>query len=162
PYHLRSFPGYRLLQEFFTMPAKFLFVEVAGLEKIWTGGFQNSAELIFLFSGMVEEDRRQRLEIGISPSTFRLGSVPIVNLFAQTAEPILLDQYKQEYKVVPDIRRPSAVEIFSVDEVTTVDSATRQIIAYRPFHSYGNESHVPGNEHFWIANRRASNRLDDD
>jgi type VI secretion system protein ImpG len=162
PYHRRSFPGYRLLQEFFTMPAKFLFVEVTGIEGIWSGGFRNSAELIFLFSGTVEEDRRHRLEIGISPNTFRLGSVPIVNLFSQTAEPILLDQYKQEYQVIPDLRRPNAVEVFSVDEVSTIDASTRQIITYRPFHSYGNESHARGNESFWVANRRNSSRLDDD
>ena len=162
PYHLRSFLGYRLLQEFFTMPAKFLFVEIAGLERIWAGGFKNSAELIFLFSGSVDEDRRHKLEIGISPSTFRLGCVPIVNLFSQTAEPILLDQFKHEYQVNPDIRRPGAMEIFSVDEVNTIDSGTRQIIAYRPFHSYQHDYHEAGAQHFWIANRRASNRLNDD
>ena len=162
PYHLRSFLGYRLLQEFFTMPAKFLFVEVAGLENIWASGFKNAAELIFLFSGSVDEDRRHKLEIGISPKTFRLGCVPIVNLFSQTAEPILLDQFKHEYQVIPDIRRPGAMEIFSVDEVNTIDSATRQIIAYRPFHSYRHDYHEAGNQHFWIANRRVSNRLNDD
>jgi type VI secretion system protein ImpG len=144
------------------MPAKFLFVEIAGLESIWAGGFKNAAELIFLFSGSVDEDRRHKLEIGLSPNTFRLGCVPIVNLFSQTAEPILLDQFKHEYQVVPDIRRPGAMEIFSVDEVNTIDSTTRQIIAYRPFHSYRHDYHEAGTQHFWIANRRASNRLNDD
>lgn len=144
------------------MPAKFLFVEVTGLEETWVDGFKNSAEFIFLFSGPLEEDRRHRLEIGISPNTFRLGAVPIINLFSQTAEPILLDQYKQEYQVIPDIRRPNAAEVFSVDEVSTIDSSTRQIIPYRPFHSYGNEYRVSGNEYFWIANRRAANHLNDD
>jgi type VI secretion system protein ImpG len=162
PYHLRSFLGYRLLQEFFTMPAKFLFVEVAGLETIWPSGFKNAAELIFLFSGSVDEDRRHKLEIGTSRKTFRLGCVPIVNLFSQTAEPILIDQFKHEYQVIPDIRRPGAIEIFSVDQVSTIDSATRQIITYRPFHSYRHDYHEAGNQHFWIANRRVSNRLNDD
>jgi type VI secretion system protein ImpG len=162
PYHHRSFLGYRLLQEFFAMPAKFLFVELAGLEKIWSDGFKNSAELIFFFSGSIDEDRRHKLEIGISLSTFRLGCIPIVNLFSQTAEPILLDQFKHEYLVTPDIRRPGAMEIFSVDEVNTIDSATREIIAYRPFHSYRHDYHEAGTQHFWIANRRAANRLNDE
>ena len=161
PYHRRSFLGYRLLQEFFAFPAKFLFVELNGLEKIWRAGFQNTAELVFLFSGALEEERRHRLEIGISPDTFRLGAVPVVNLFPQTAEPILLDQYKHEYQVIPDIRRPGAMEVYSVDEVTTIDSATRRIIEYRPFHSYRHDPDSTA-EYFWIATRRESNRLDDD
>jgi len=161
PYHRRSFVGYRLLQEFFAFPAKFLFVELSGLEEVWNSGYRHAAEIVFLFSGAVEEERRHRLEIGISRGTFRLGAVPVVNLFAQTAEPILLDQYKHEYQVVPDIRRPAAMEVFSVDEVTTVDSSTRQIIEYRPFHSYRHDLQAAANEHFWIASRRESNRLDD-
>ena len=162
PYQRRSFLGYRLLQEFFTLPAKFLFVELTGLENIWSEGFKNTAELIFLFSGSLDEDQRHRLEIGVSANTFRLGAVPIVNLFAQTAEPILLDQYKHEYLVVPDIRRPGTTEVFSVDEVSVLDNVTRQIIAYQPFHSYRHEYPAGGNESFWIASRRASNQLNDE
>jgi type VI secretion system protein ImpG len=162
PYQRRSFLGYRLLQEFFTLPAKFLFVEVNGLEEIWTEGFQNTAELIFLFSGTLDEDQRRRIEIGISPNTFRPGAVPIVNLFSQTAEPILLDQCKHEYLVVPDIRRPGATEVFSVDSVSVLDSATRQIIPYQPFHACGHQHPARDNEYFWIASRRASSRFNDD
>ena len=94
PYPLRSHIGYRILQEFFAFPSKFLFVDVAGLDAVWSAGFRNSAELIFLFSSAGDEERAQRLEMGVSPRTFRLGCVPIVNLFPQTADPILLDQRK--------------------------------------------------------------------
>ena len=162
PYPSRSFIGYRLLQEFFSFPAKFLFVDVTGLEDVWAAGFKNTAELIFLFSGAEREERRQRFELGISPKIFRLGCVPIVNLYAQTAEPILMDQHKFEYPVVPDIRRPAATEVFSIDEVSTIDKATRQIVAYRPFFSYRHEISDTRNECFWVGNRRVSNRLNDD
>ena len=40
------------------------------------------------------------LERGISARTFRLGCTPIVNLFDQSAEAILLDQHKYEYPVI--------------------------------------------------------------
>ena len=162
PYPRRSFIGYRLLQEFFTIPSKFLFVDVTGLEAAWGAGFKNRAELVFLFSSAGDEDRRQRLETGVSPKTFRLGCVPVVNLFPQTAEPLLLDQHKYEYPIKPDIRRPAAVEVFSVDEVSTIDAATRQIVSYRPFYSYRHEAPGTRNECFWIANRRPSNRQNDD
>ena len=162
PYHRRSFVGYRLLQELFTIPAKFLFVDATGLKRIWAGGFENTAELIFLFSGPIDEERRQRLEIGVTANVFRPGCVPIVNLFSQTAEPILLDQYKHEYQVIPDARRPQAMEIFSVDEVSTIDSITREIVTYQPFHSSRSHHHGSRKECFWIASRRPSNRLHDD
>ena len=46
------------------------------------------------------------LELGVSAKTFRLNCAPIVNLFTQTAEPILLDHAAYEYPVVPDVTRP--------------------------------------------------------
>jgi type VI secretion system protein ImpG len=162
PYPLRSHIGYRILQEFFALPAKFLFVDVTGLDTVWGAGFQNSAELVFLFSSAGDEERVQRLEIGVSPRTFRLGCVPIVNLYPQTTEPILLDQRKYEYEIKPDIRRPAATEVFSIDEVSSIDSETREIVTYRPFYSYRQETAGTRNECYWIANRRASNRLNDD
>jgi type VI secretion system protein ImpG len=162
PYPLRSHIGYRILQEFFAFPSKFLFLDVAGLDAAWSAGFRNSAELIFLFSSAGDEERAQRLEMGVSPRTFRLGCVPIVNLFPQTADPILLDQRKYEYQIKPDIRRPTAVEVFSVDEVGSIDADTREVVTYRPFYSYRQETGGAGNECYWIANRRLSNRLNDD
>ncbi len=163
PYPKRSFTGYRLLQEFFSMPEKYLFLDLTGLEGVWAGGFKDRAELIFLVSSVGSEDRRQRLEIGISPKVFRLGCVPIINLYPQTAEPILLDQHKYEYPVVPDIRRPAATEVFSIDEVGAIDATTRQTVSYRPFYSYRHEGSSDTKEEcFWIANRRAASRLNDE
>lgn len=49
------------------------------------------------------------------------------------------------------------MEIFSVDDVSTIDSATREILTYQPFHSH--RSHDDSRrECFWIASRRASSR----
>jgi len=162
PYPRRSHIGYRILQEYFALPSKFLFVDVAGLDTVWNAGFKNIAEIVFLFSSAGDAQNVQRLEIGVSPKAFRLGCVPIANLFPQTAEPLLLDQHKYEYQIKPDIRRPAAVEVFSVDEVSTIDADTRQVVYYRPFYSYRQETAGTKNECFWIANRRASNRLNDD
>ena len=143
PYPHRSHIGYRILQEFFALPSKFLFFDVTGLEEAWGEGFGSAAELVFLFSSAGGEDRVQALEIGVSPKTFRLGCVPIINLFPQTTEPILLDQRKYEYQIKPDIRRPAAVEVFSVDEVASIDAETREVVPYRPFYSYRHETAPP-------------------
>ena len=96
------------------------------------------------------------------PKTFRLGCSPIVNLFPQTAEPLLLDQHKYEYPVIPDIRRPNATEVFSVDSVTSIDAATRETVTYRPFYSYRHETFQRKVECFWTATSHPSTRANDD
>jgi type VI secretion system protein ImpG len=159
PYSSRSFLGYRLLQEYFTFPEKFLFVDLTGLEEVWSTGFKDRAELIFLISGF-EADYQQRMELGLSSRTFRLGCCPIINLFKQTAEPILLSQRKPEYPIVPDVRRPNAVEVFSVDQVAILNPQTREIIEFEPFYSFrhGREKQ----DTFWLSSRRPSLRPNDE
>ena len=102
-----------------------------GLEPIWATGFKERAEIVFLIGPYDQNQRKQMLELGITAKTFRLGCAPIVNLFQQTAEPILLDQRKYEYPIVPDVRRPNATEIFSVDEVVSIDPQNRETMVLR-------------------------------
>lgn len=122
-------------------------------------GFKDRAELIFLISSF-EPDYQQRMELGLSSRTFRLGCCPIINLFEQTAEPILLSQRKHEYAIVPDVRRPNAVEVFSVDEVAILNPQTREIINFEAFYSFrhGREKQ----DTFWLASRRPSLRPNDE
>ena len=54
------------------------------------------------------------------------------------------------------------MEVFSIDEVSSIDADTRQVVTYRPFYSYRQETTGTRNECYWIANRRSSNRLNDD
>lgn len=162
PYPKRSFVGYRLLQEYFSFPEKFFFVDVTGLERAWGAGFKRSAELIFVVSRFEGEERRQQLETGISGNTFRLGCTPVVNLFPQTAEPILLDQQKYEYPVVPDVRRPLAMEIFSVDQVASLRAQQQEIVQYQPFYSFRHSAERERQQTFWVTTRRPSVRPNDD
>jgi type VI secretion system protein ImpG len=163
PYPRRSFVGYRLLQEYFTFPEKFFFVDVNGLGQACAAGFKRSVELVFVFSRFEGEERRQRLETGISANTFRLGCAPVVNLFGQTAEPILLDQQRYEYPVLPDARRPLAMEVFSVDHVSSLRPQQQEAAEYQPFYSFRHASQRERHQQtFWIANRRPSVRPNDD
>lgn len=162
PYPRRSFAGYRLLQEYFTFPDKFFFVDLGGLRDVWRTGFKNRVELVFLIAPFEQPERKQTLELGITPGTFRLGCAPVINLFPQTAEPVLLDQRKFEYPIVPDVRRPNACEIFSVDEVVSINPATRDTMTFEPFYSYRHSTIREKKQTFWIAHRRRSNRRSDE
>jgi type VI secretion system protein ImpG len=160
-YPRRSFQGYRLLQEYFAIPEKFLFVELTGLAPAWNPAWKNRAELIFLICNVEGEDRRQTIERHIAPSALRLNCVPVINLFPQTAEPVLLDERKPEYPVTPDIRRSAAMEVFSVEEVSSIDTRTQQIVTYRPFYSFRNDAADQQGQAFWVARRRPSMLLED-
>ncbi len=162
PYPLRSFAGYRLLQEYFSFPEKFFFFDLTGLDAAWSGGLQGSAEIVFLIAPFEFPERRQKLELGVSAKTFRLNCTPIINLFSQTAEPILLDQRSYEYPVVPDVRRPMALEVFSIDEVLTIDPGTHTVVQYDPFYSYKHSAVRERKQTFWLSNRRPSGRRDDE
>ncbi len=163
-YSQRSFLGYRLLQEYFAFPEKFLFFTLGGCQKAWTAaGTGERAEIYFLFSNADSSERRQRLELGVNARVFRLNCAPIVNLFEQTCEPILLDHRNYEYALVPDARRPMAVEIYSIDDVVKAEPESREIVHCQPFYSPRAQAGAAGNmaEHFWMAYRRPSTRPQD-
>lgn len=161
PYTRRSFLGYRLLQEYFTFPEKFFFVDLHGLESLAAAGFGPKAEILFFFSRYERPERHQILELGVSAKTLRLGCAPIVNLFPQMAEPINVDQTKYEYTVVPDVRRQTTTEVFSIDEVTGQNPRTRHVVEYHPFYSFRHASSQQGNPAFWHIMRTSSELADD-
>lgn len=156
PYPRRSFVGYRLLQEYFTFPEKFLFFDLSGLGQLRAAGFGETVELVFLIAPFERGDRRAMLEAEVDARTIRLSCAPAVNLFAQTSEPILLTQRKQEYLLVPDARRRASVSIFSVDEVLGVTPGAREPERYEPFYSYRHGSQRVAPQLFWHAARRTA------
>jgi type VI secretion system protein ImpG len=133
PYPHRSFTGYRLLQEYFAFPQKFLFFDLGGFQKIAKAGFGSAVEILLLISPFERSERQQSMEVGVSADTFRLGCTPIVNLFQQTSEPILVDQTRHEYLIVPDARRKHTTETFSVDSVLGVKPNAAGTVTYAPF-----------------------------
>jgi type VI secretion system protein ImpG len=161
PYPRRSFAGYQLLHEYFTFPEKYFFIDLTGLETALSG-FKDRAELVFLIAPFEITERKQMLELGISAKTFQLSSAPAVNLFEQTAEPILLTQRRFEYPIIPDIRRQTATEIFSVDDVVSVRPDTQEPVRFEPFYSYRHAGGTARGQTFWMASRRSSGRRNDE
>ncbi|KAA6461937.1 type VI secretion system baseplate subunit TssF [Acidobacteria bacterium AB60] len=161
-YPSSSFAGHRLLLEYFAFPEKFFFIDLTGLETVAAAGFKDGIEVIFLLSEIEGSGRVQRLELELSKKTFRLGCAPIVNLFSQVAEPIQLNQRRSEYPIVPDVRRPYSVEIYSVDTVTAIDSTDQKITPFEPFYSLRHTSKRDDRSCFWLARRRLSARPNDD
>ncbi len=156
PYPARSFLGYRLLTEFFSYPAKFLFFDLVGLARLCKGSTSTNFEAIFYLSRS-----NPVLEQGVEVGTFRLGCTPIVNLFEQTAEPIALNHSRFEYRVVPDVSQPLGMEVYSIDEVTSADPTAGVTTTYQPFFSFHHGEGQQQRRAFWYATRRPSTREGD-
>ena len=155
PFTERSFLGYRLLQEYFAFPEKFLFVDLVGLDRAARDDFGETLEVLFHFK------KEFPLERSVNAQTFRLHCTPIVNLFRQIAEPIRLTHLAPEYRVVPDVRRQDVTEVWSVDGVTSSNRGAEKVTEFAPFYSFkhGAESRPAA---YWYASRRPSERKDDE
>jgi type VI secretion system protein ImpG len=162
PYPEPSFPGYRLLQEFLAMPAKFLFFDLAledsrpgGGNAIRSAGFSGPVQLLFWL------DQPPRSEIVVRPENFRLGCTPAVNLFRWVAEPIALNHLQTEYPIVPDVDHPAGFEVFSVDRVVSSgDSFLHKPYDFEPFYAMKHGSRDPSRGAYWFARRQPSVRGD--
>ncbi len=147
PYPRQSFPGYRLLTEFFTFPAKFQFVDLGGFARARRAGFQRQLEVLIYL------DRTQTtLEQAVEAGTFRLGCTPVVNLFKQTLEPKADTHTKSEYLLVPDVAHSQGLEIYSVESVASVNPP--QKLEYQPFYSFRHGGTRDTARRFWCASRR--------
>lgn len=156
PYSHRSFLGYRLLTEYFAFPRKFLFFDVCDLGRVRELEARDGFE-IYLFLDRAAPQVAARLE----RDTFRLGCAPIVNLFKQRAEPIRLTHSKTEYHVIPDVRRPRSLEVYSVDAVESINPDTKEVIPYRPFYSFQHAYERHEQKAYWHIHRRPSIHRDD-
>jgi type VI secretion system protein ImpG len=157
PFPTRAFAGYSLLLELFTFPEKFHFVEVSGFgEALRSLGATSRVELTFIISQFERADRRPALELGISAKSFRTAAVPAVNLFEETAEPILLTERAFEHLVVADARRRLETEVWSIDTVKLVEHGASTVREVAPLYSHKHGAKASDNEIFWHATRRAS------
>ena len=152
----RTFLGYRLMQEYFAFPEKFLFVDLTGLERAAGAELGSRVDLLLYL------DREFPMEKAVQTQTFRTNCTPVANLFEQVAEPIRVTHVQSEYRVVPDVGRQMSMEVISVDEVTAVKPDVESPIVYQPFYSIRHSRAGATGETFWHAARRPSQRKDDD
>lgn len=155
PYTPRSFVGYRLLQEYFAYSEKFLFFDLCQLKRAAGMDFGDRVELLIFLN------RLPRFEQPLNAETFRLGCAPVINLFNQIAEPIRLDRAQTEYRVIPDVRRQNATEIYSIESVTSVSPYQPEPVIFQPFYSFKHTAERERQEAFWYTTRRPSPRKGD-
>jgi type VI secretion system protein ImpG len=155
----RSFPGYLLLTEYFCFQEKFLFFDVAGLEKLSSLNLQDTLEIWINF------DHPAKMGLAVSGEMFALNAAPIINLFSRTAEPVQITHEKTEYPVIPDVRRQDFTEIFSIDRVASLPMSKGGEKEFRPYYSLSHHSAETGGkvtDIYWHTRRAPSGRYGDD
>jgi type VI secretion system protein ImpG len=148
PYPRQSHPAYRILQEYFWLPEKFLFFDLSGLDR---NPSIVDLDILFLF------DTTPRQHVPLTIDTFALGCTPVVNLFARTSEPIRLDHTRTEYRIVPDARREPTTEVHSIIAVSSTSNRADESRHLRPFYSTAGST-SPGDA-FWYARRILTERV---
>lgn len=132
-YPSKAAPGYRLFQEYFAFPDKFMFLDICGLEQ--TAEF-SGGRLILLFD--LEEPLADGP--GLTPDRLRLNATPVVNLFDASADPVRVEHRKSAYRVTARDSAGNRYMIHSVQRVTGETSSeggtVSESIEYAPLESF--------------------------
>lgn len=140
PYPANTFPGYRLLQEYFCFPEKFLFVEVGNLNLCFNTKTlsefpdESEFELHFVMPELPESFESFKVD------NWQLYCTPVVNLFQMDAAPLTLDHKQTEYRIVPDPVFPYYYATYSIDNIGTWGHDDRKRKRYVEFESFEHES----------------------
>jgi type VI secretion system protein ImpG len=134
PVTLTGFSGYRLLQEYFSFPQRFLFVDLVGVGAAMrtTGG--QEVEIVILFT-----KGDSSLQQTVGNDALALNCVPAINLFEQRCDRIQVTSQTHDFHVVVDRARPMDFEIIELLEVSGygqgISSEKRFQPLYAAFHT---------------------------
>jgi len=132
-YSPRSFQGYRLLQEYFAFPERYLFAELNGLKQAIMQCDAQEMDVIILL-----ERSKETLINAVDSSQFALFCAPVINLFPKRVDPIYITQKSSEFHIVPDRSRPMDYEVCQVKQVVGVRTEGNNEVKqeFLPFYQY--------------------------
>jgi type VI secretion system protein ImpG len=147
PSTLRGFEGYRLMQEYFAFPQRYLFFDLRGVGPALRRLGGTEAEVVILFSR-----GDAQLQQAVDAGSLALHCVPAINLFEHRCDRIHVDDGAHDHHVVPDRARPMDFEVFDVIDVvghgTGLDAERRFLPLYTAFHT-----ELPGHEAYFALRR---------
>jgi type VI secretion system protein ImpG len=142
PYPPNSFLGYRVIQEYFSFPDKFLFIDVTGLENTSKLGIKDTFDIVFQLS------RRPNENVRITKDNIHLNCTPVINLFSRSSEPIRVENERTEYRLRPEGPNSNHYEVYSVDKVFGMIPGTAQQYEYKAFYSFTHSLSERGNIYY--------------
>ncbi len=129
PFAPRGFEGYRLVQEYFSMPERFLFFAFTELREALRKCDCEQVDLIILL-----KEAEPRLENVVDAESFDLFCTPVINLFPKRLDPIALGDRFSEYHAVADKTRPLDFEIYQIQKVIGQGTSAESQQIFQPFY----------------------------
>ena len=132
PWPDKAAPGWRLLQEYFVLPDKFMFLDILGLEE--TARF-SGGRLVVVF----DLDEPFADSAGLNADSIRMNATPAVNLFDADADPVRVDGRRGEHRLTARDSAGNRHEIHSVRRVRGHDrnaAGARGRVEYAPLETF--------------------------
>ncbi|MEC5408468.1 type VI secretion system baseplate subunit TssF [Paraburkholderia sp. MPAMCS5] len=129
PVSRQSFQGYRLLQEYFAFPQRFMFVAIDGLQPAFRRCADTEIEVVVLLSR-----GDPLLEQSLDAGNFALHCTPAINLFSRRTDRITLSDEQFEYHVIADRTRPMDFEIYQIESATGYSAGAGGEQQFEPFY----------------------------
>lgn len=150
----RFFSGYRLLQEYFAFPKRFLFIELAGLGEAARRCPEDELDIVIpLAAADTGLERRN-----VDGKCFELFCTPAINLFPKDGIKVDLRRERSEFHVVPDKVKTLDFEIYSLEEVVGVSAIPGEKV---PFHSFYYSPDLGGRHSAFYTTQRVPRLLTD-
>lgn len=151
PYLSPSFNGYRLLQEYFALPERFLFFELINLQPALQRCNETAVEIVVLLNTAKPE-----LEDLVNKDNFSLYCTPAINLFPKRADRIHLNHRSTEHQIIVDRTAQSDFEVHTVTEVAGYGSGASMERIFLPFYTNRQETNPTDKVAYYTARRDVS------
>ena len=142
--------GLCLLQEYFTLPGKLLFVDVPGFAALPDGSVGSNFDIVLHF------DDPPKLPERLTSQLFQPHCVPVVNLFEADGAPIKHSSKVHEHLLRALNRDPHHTEIYSVNLVTGMDQRGARRITYDPFFAFAHLNRPREDQRYYSIRRDRS------
>lgn len=146
PCNAQTHPGYRLLQEYFSFPEKFMFFEVSNID---FSGVVDQFDLLFVLDSELPQYG------SYAAAAIRLNCVPLINLYLQRLDPLKLDHSQYEYRLLGDLEHHRYCEIYAIEmlESSGPKTGAREIA---PYFAIDQASRLAQQDYFYTIRRQAS------
>jgi type VI secretion system protein ImpG len=144
----QSFDGYRLLQEYYAMPERYLFVELDGLDRSAIRCSGTELDIVFLLNRS-----EPTLAAGFGPDHFALFCTPAINLFAKRSDRINISEREVEHMIVADRMRPLDYEVFAVRSIDGYAADGSPPQPFLPFYAANDLSRNPDHRSYFLLRR---------
>ena len=142
--------GLCLLQEYFTMPAKLLYVDIPGFGDLPEDAVGENFDVVFHFRDPPTLPER------LTSDLFQPHCAPVVNLFEADAAPIKQSSKVHEYLLRALNRDPHHTEIYGVNSVTGVDQRGSRRITFAPFFAFAHLTKARNEQRYYSVRRDRS------